>query len=147
MTLASAAPPAVTPEQTKVVTTSTQSQPATFQEPAPPVFCGYCGTRNHSDAKLCSHCHRALEVKTTADSAQRTCPRCGRVQDASRKSCYHCGVHFVRSETMTYGPLRRKTTGRPPNEMQRAATIVLGCIWASFAAMLLLIILVALLSR
>lgn len=77
----------------------------------------------------------------------RVCPRCGRQQDAARRSCEHCGLHFRLDGDTALTPLARSEVIKPPSELQRSALMVLGCIWVGFGALIVLVIVGALLGR
>ena len=125
---------------------------AAKQEPLPEnaerAFCDHCGTRNEPGSAWCARCGHRLEQRADArPQPQRTCPRCGRSQAHHRRSCEYCGMHFVGAEADSLAPLSRRDAGGGRNEAQRAAMMVLGCVWLGFGLLIALLVVLALANR
>jgi hypothetical protein len=56
-------------------------------------------------------------------------------------------MHFVASAGSAPGRLPRSEAAPGGSDLQRTAAVVLGCVWAGFGLLILLVILLALLGR
>jgi hypothetical protein len=92
------------------------------------VHCGFCGTRNPADAKLCSRCNADLTAgakrgsgkllgafKSAAQGAVAPleCPNCGALNAGNRRTCGSCGGSLAPAAVKDAPAAKAQPAGKP----------------------------------
>ena len=85
----------------------------------PDIHCGFCGTRNPGDAKVCSQCGGDLkegrkresgrEMQREAPVTQVKCANCGEDNPSTRTMCEKCGAPLPKAGSKPPAPVKPAT--------------------------------------
>jgi ribosomal protein L40E len=129
-------------EQTEGEQASQDEALKKIAESGPDIHCAFCGTRNPSDAAVCSQCGADLKegarreagkvvgAYKTGPAKQVACPNCGTMNPETTLRCAQCGASMARQPQAPAAPQAARPAARPSWIMYVLLGIIAICVLA-----------------